>query len=167
MTLEATGPRGVAMLSLHRMASASATFQTRAKLQTQGEAEKRIHLPWQEADEAPLPCAVIMHPDGGGLVWYLWTGGQGNYLRPRGTLQLKLIDRIAWPDDQDRSEIDFVNFCDGVLSDIAELAGVSDWLSIKEIRETLPPSSTHPADRTEGGPPPFFHAVYDVDWDSV
>lgn len=163
-TLEATGAQGGAILALHAMVAASSTFQNRAKLQDQAAAERRIHFPWQEADEAPLPCAVIMQGPGG-LTWYRVAGGGQNCLRPRGTLQLKLIDRITFPDDQDASEIDFRNFCDGVLADLADLAGVSDWLSITEMRETLPPSSTHPADRTNGGPTPFFHAIYEIDWD--
>lgn len=165
MTLEATGARTNAILLLHQMVAASSTLRNKAKVQEEAAAAARVRLPWQEAEEAKFPCAVIMQTEGG-LTWYLWSGGARNYLRPRGSLKLKLIDRIRFPDDQDASEIDFGNFCDGVIADVAALAGHDGWLSIQEIRETLPPSSTHPSERTPGGPPPFFHAIYEVDWDS-
>lgn len=164
----ATGPQGEAIQKLAVMVAASSAFQERVRTYGQGEldAAKFVYSPHlDDPDQTKRPFALIMQ---GELGYHTVAGGSRNHMRPRGSLRLRLADNAQQEDDIN-SEVDFRNFVDGVLADLAEVSAVDDRLCIVAMTQTQEPSRTHPAHEATVGNAArgFWWCEYDVEWDAL
>lgn len=113
-----------AVQSLRRMVGLSATWQTATGLTGQAAAAiERVGVATLPK-EAPLPHAIVGPLPSFGFKRY--AGGLGNYLEPWGLLQIYLA--MATPPDlpQEMAEFQTMAFAEGILFDLAALAGADD-----------------------------------------
>ncbi len=149
--LAATGPMGLAFTGLQTMIAESSAFQTRRDVADAAAARPFIHLPWLEVDvsqEADRPFALI---EQGAFGWELDAGGDRNYLRPQGSLKLKLADNDRLFGDYENSFIDFANFTDGVIEAIADAAALDDNLAVERIALVTAAMQNSPAEAEKDG----------------
>jgi hypothetical protein len=166
--ITATGPQSVAIQRLAEMVSASSAFQNRRGKYTQAEASQHVHFPYvDDPFQVKRPYVVITV---GELNWQKRASGAQNFLMPMGSLGLWIADDDEYGEEDRKSGlIDFVNFVDGVLSDVVLIAGRDDLLAITEIQQVEPPAVSDPRSVSGSGmaQKPFWMTRYNVEWDSV
>src|SRR4051794_1470027 len=119
------GRRSIALQSLVRMVAASSSFRNRCEVESHAEALDHIFYPYViDPDAEHFPRAIITM---GALKWSKDAGGAQNYLLPAGAFTLWLHDDTDNSDPQ-AALVDFTNFVDDVLADLAGLAGQDDYL---------------------------------------
>lgn len=165
----ATGAQGEAIQKLHKMIAASSAFQLRVQTYGQGEEEagKFVYSPYlDDPDQTKRPFAVIRQ---GALEWDRLAGGAKTMLLPKGTLKLIVADNAQQVGSDEAAEVDFRNFIDGILEDLADMSGRDDQLNIVAMRETEQVALSHPADVAAnfGATKPYYRCEYEIDWDSV
>lgn len=161
LKLTPTGPLGTNMQKLSELVAASSAFQSRLRVESVREADQRIYWPWIEPeldpDRIPRPSAVI---ETHGLEWVKTSGGAQNHLYPGGALLLTLSDLDRYPKDSRNSLVDFLNFAEGVLSDLAEKSGTDDRICITSIKQQTPPTQNEPTDDQ----PRYWWARFEITW---
>lgn len=164
--IQPTGSRSVAIDLLRRMYAASPTWQERVKEFTQEEAARRIWVPWFNYDESLRPMIAIREGEPS-VQWSRNSGGSRNTLLPIGELEVHVLDRILNYENLAEDAVLFRNLCDGLIDDVAQLAGVDGWLNITEINETQPPAFNPPETQTSGGTEGYHIAVHTVTWGQI
>lgn len=165
----ATGAQGEAIRKLSQMVAASSAFQERVKTYGQGEldAGKFVHCPYlDDPNQAKRPFALI---EQGTLEWYTSSGGRSTSMLPKGSLKLSLADNMRLPESDVESEVDFRNFVDGLLADLADMSGSDDLLNINAMRQTQEPVRTDPRDVANNNlaAVPFWWCQYEIEWGAV
>ena len=147
--IQADGPSGGAMQRLAGMVAQSITFRMRAGVATVEQALQRVHYPYLHAPDqkSMRPFAMIESRDYG---WSFIAGGDQHFLWPDGALVLTLADNDKYPNSERDGFIHFMNFVDGVLTDLAALAGVDDNLALTGIEQVQPALRTKPSDEAQG-----------------
>lgn len=136
MAITATGVVGKKVSKLKTMLSESSTLQARIPSGSAAKALGYIHHPTyfvDNDDEYRFPFVVIER--GPGFGYSEIGGGAGNLLRPYGSLRIKIAERDRFPSDIDSSLTDFSNFAEGVISDLAGVAGADDNLTIVGVEQ--------------------------------
>ncbi len=164
MSVTATGPQGVSLAKLAAHVAASATFAARvaAAYPTHAAAE-HVHWPFALDDQHAgfeLPLATIAQE---AIEWNAVAGGTTQHLAPRGALVLSLAAQPAYAEQRD-ADLDFKNFCDGVLADLLDLSGADENLVISRIVQRVAPSFARSEQRDDRGQPLLCLASYVVHW---
>jgi hypothetical protein len=107
--------------------------------------------------ENSRPAAII---EQGEFSWGVDSGGEQNYLLPAGSLKLTLTDNERVPGNYRDSAVEFLNFCDGVIQDLVEMAAQDDQLAIQGINQTRVPMRSHPTN--EPAQLGYWSAEYEV-----
>jgi hypothetical protein len=164
--IEATGAQGLNLHKLVELVAASSVFQEKRDVTTAALAENHIYWPWLELDDGAIddarPFAVI---EQGGIEWERLAGGGENHLLPSGTLRLTLTDFDRWDTDYKSSATDFLNFVDGVIADVVEMAGSDDRAAIEGITQTQVPMQNDPT--KEPARRRYWSTQYEVSWNPI
>ena len=159
----ATGAQGTNLYGLVQLVANSSHFQAVCGAGSAEAAEARVHWPCFEADEVgeiDRPAAVVLINE---FAWEKVAGGGQNYLLPRGSLNLLFTDYDRHPGDYQASIVEFLNFVDGTLADIAAKSAEDSRISIVRIEQTVKPMISSPTDSQR----PHWLAQYEVAWDPV
>jgi hypothetical protein len=162
--IQPTGPQGEAIRLLAEMIAATPAFSNRVSATSQDAALSRIHFPYVlEPEQEKKPFVVI---EQGGVNWSKLADGT---MIPDGRLRLKIADTFEAIDDERDSLVQFTNFADGILEELAYYTGTDDLLNIVQITQTQEPVATNPVNIAVAGTAqrPFFWAGYDVIWNTV
>lgn len=160
MTIQATGPRAIAIEKLAKMVSQSSTFQERLQVESEDEALKSVYWPYlQHVSSAKRPFAVVK------------TGplrsrrGSTDRSAFSGSLMLILSD-IVQSNDPGDAEIVFTNWADGIIDDLVNtLSGRDDNLIIQATDEEMTPSLSDPrksTDKVQSNP--YYMSATRIDW---
>lgn len=171
--LLATGPQGEAIQKLRTMVAASSVFQERVKKYGQNEiqtdeAGQFIHvIEFDDPEQVKRPFALVTMAEDSG--WVALAGGSRTILKPTGALRLRLADNCDRLVDDHDSGVDFWNFVDGVLADLAEISGTDDRLNIVAMRLMDPPARSHPQTVAANNLAvvPFYWCEYEIEWASI
>jgi hypothetical protein len=162
LAVEPQTAEGCALVQLVRLISGSTRLIERLGVETQAEAEERIHWPGiDDPDETQRPFIVVAE---GEYMEQKVAGGAQNRLMPVGTLQLLIADNAQHLPDQKSSLIEFTNFAGGIVRDVADCAGdgTNSIISIERV-------GTHIlSDKTEDpGRKPYWWGEYLVRWNPI
>ncbi len=136
-----TGPLTTPLSKLAALVAESATFRAAVGAADSTAALTKIHFPCLATPylRDALPCAVLQQ----GPSWSLEqvAGGSQNWLwpAPGSSIRLILADCDRYPKDLEASGVAFLNYCGGVLQDLADLAGRDDRLDVTGIRQEVAP----------------------------
>jgi len=135
MSITPTGPYSIPLAKLREHIAASATFQARLGVTTAAAALHKIIGSPREGDDLDdlRPFACVSFGDD----WDYQTNGGGarNEFAHTGSLTLYVTDR-GRREDAHEDELDWGNFCGGLIEDLAAIAALSDNLVISNIRQT-------------------------------
>lgn len=158
------------ILDLTNVIAASPSFLDRLATSDQAIAAQHVHYPWLDFDlDGPglsdrLPFAVIEQGDD--VAWETFAGGESNYMQPHGQLLLTFADVDRFPGDQKKSFIDFLNFTEGVIADIAQASAYDSHIVAMRIRQVQKPGMAHPSEpqANGGGLIQYWGCRWAVEW---
>ena len=155
----ATGMIAVPVVETARLLLECPAFLSRIKAPNAAEAVKRVHLFDLEEDPQTLrgmrPFAAI---------WPKQLSAEGPFLRCKGQVALILTDHERYPNDRNRSALDFATFAGEVLESLRTMSGVSDRLPIRQIvQEEDAPHRSPPEDDASAGR--YWWTQFSIEWD--
>lgn len=167
MTTTATGPIGVNMQKLAEKLSGITAWQTRCGVSTSADALRYIHYPFmRDMDQRERPVAVISPTPGASFEWERTNGGATNQGIIRGSLNLKIIDKLKDFEDEKEPEVDFLNFIESVDYGLRYNAAADDSIPISGVAMTIEPSRTDDTEVAgDHATQPTYMAEWRIDWD--
>jgi hypothetical protein len=155
----AQGMVAVPVVEVARLLLECPAFLSRIKAANAAEAVKRVHLFDLEEEPETLkgmrPFAAI---------WPKQLSADGNFLRCKGSVALILSDHERYPNDRNRSALDFATFVGEVFDWLRTMSGVSDRLPIRQIVQAEDgPHRNPPQDDASAGS--YWWTQFLVHWD--
>lgn len=160
---------GLALFKLERMVSRSTVFQSFTGVGSGNAtgALEFIHIPRKAAkkNQKDKPFAVIAPPlantvdpefsAGGGANWFIYAGG----------VEFSLYRDVGQHPTEKDELYEFLNFAEGVLGDVLDLAAVDDHLAITAAPCVFGPAKSNPG-KVAGdlAQRPFYKISYAVKW---
>jgi hypothetical protein len=170
MTVAATSPPGIAVEKLVALIAACPAFRLRCGVTTSAGALNFISYPTLDSRrQEEFPYAVCFLPREGSHENY--RAGYGGGFTPmfnRGSILLRLGDKIGEYDDLGDEEVDFTNFEGAVIAYLKSVSGVSDNLNIVDINQTMAPTYSDPTKVSgDKGQRPYYEVEYLIQWDQL
>jgi len=153
-------------LGVQRLVTESVAFQRERGVDNRHDAAEHVYLfsdevsdPDEIKQQRPFAC---LWPSG--LSWRRITGGSSSGLRPSGSVTLLLTANDTAGSDVDETDADlaFAAWIDGVVNDIAELAGQDDRVRIREISGSDPLVRRSAAKDAPGGV--YLWSQFEISW---